>query len=61
MIYCAHLVKFHKFPNTVEHVVILGSSAGHLLYYGGHVTKDCGVEQGWNMLYNMYFIYLELG
>ena len=61
MMICAHLVKFHKFPNTVEHVVILGSSAGHLLYYGGHVTKDCGVEQGWNMLYNMYFIYLELG
>ena len=46
MIHYAHLVKFHKFPNTVEHVVVLGSGAGHLLYDGSDMTKDRGIQQG---------------
>ena len=46
MVMVSYLVKFHEFPNTVEHVVVLGSGAGHLLYDGGHVTEDRGVQQG---------------
>ena len=39
-------MEFHKLAYTVEHVVVLGGSTGHLLDDGGHVTKDGGVQQG---------------
>ena len=45
MVMVSYLVKFHEFPNTVEHVVVLGSGAGHLLYDGCHVTEYRGVQQ----------------
>ena len=51
MVVASYLVKFHEFPNTVEHVVVLGSGAGHLLYDGSDMTKDRGIQQGWNHIY----------
>ena len=39
-----HLVKFHELPDTVEHIVILGRGACHLLDDGRHVTKDSGIK-----------------
>ena len=51
----SYLVKFHEFPHTVEHVMVLGSGAGHLLYDGCDVTKYRGVQQGWNYIYIYFF------
>ena len=42
----SHLVKLHELPDAVEHVVVLGRGAGHLLDDGGHVSEDGGVEEG---------------
>ena len=42
----SHLVKLHELPDAVEHVVVLGGGARHLLDDGGHVSEDGGVEEG---------------
>ena len=41
------LVQLHELPDAVEHVVVLGGGARHLLDDGGHVAEDRGVQQGW--------------
>ena len=40
------LVQLHELPDAVEHVVVLGGGARHLLDDGGHVAEDRGVQQG---------------
>lgn len=40
------LVQLHKLPHVVEHVVVLGCGAGHLLDDRSHVAKDGRVEEG---------------
>ena len=40
-----HLVQLHKLAHVVEHLVVLGRGARHLLDDGRHVTKYCRVQQ----------------
>jgi len=38
-----YLVKLHKFPHIVQHIVILGGGGSHLLDDRGNVTEDRSV------------------
>ncbi len=38
-------MKFHKFSDTVEHIMVLCGGASHLLNDGGHMTENGGVQQ----------------
>ena len=42
-----YLMQFHELSDAVEHVVVLGGGAGHLLDDRGHMPKYRRVEQGW--------------
>ena len=37
-------MKLHELPDAVQHVVVLGRGAGHLLDDGRHVTEDGGIK-----------------
>ena len=41
-----HLMQFHELSDAVEHIVVLGGGAGHLLDDRGHMPKYRRVEQG---------------
>lgn len=40
-----HFVQLHEFSDIVQHVVVLSRCRSHLLYDGGDVTENRGVQQ----------------
>lgn len=41
-----HFVKFHKFANVVQHIMILSRCRSHLLDDCRHMTENCSVKEG---------------